>query len=190
MIDIDFIEEWSENNKESRAKIRKKYSEKDSTKEHRHKYYIDNKEDHNKRSREWREMPGNRERLNERHRQRYMTDVMYKLKFSMRNMVYKSMINNGYNKRSKTATIIGCTFEELKKYIESKFDEWMSWDNYGLYNGEINYGWDFDHIVPLSSAKTEEEIIKLNNFKNIQPLCSKINRDVKRDKLWNHYILT
>lgn len=37
----------------------------------------------------------------------------------------------------------------------------MNWDNYGLYNGELNYGWDIDHIIPLSSINTEEGIILL-----------------------------
>ena len=55
----------------------------------------------------------------------------------------------------------------------------MSWNNYGLYNGELNYGWDIDHIMPLSSAKTQEDIIKLNHYSNLQPLCSYHNRWVK-----------
>ena len=42
------------------------------------------------------------------------------------------------------------------------------------------YGWDLDHIIPVSSAKTEEELIKLNLYENFQPLCSKINRDLKK----------
>ena len=59
----------------------------------------------------------------------------------------------------------------------------MTWENRGLYNGELNYGWDIDHIIPISSGNTEEEIIKLNHYSNLQPLCSKINRDIKRDRL-------
>jgi len=59
----------------------------------------------------------------------------------------------------------------------------MNWDNHGLYNGELNYGWDVDHIIPISSAKTEEDIYKLNHFSNFQPLCSKVNRDIKKAKL-------
>jgi|LakMenEpi03Aug12_release.lakeMendotaPanAssembly.Ray.scaffolds.fasta_scaffold146267_5 hypothetical protein len=67
----------------------------------------------------------------------------------------------------------------FKLYLESKFEPWMSWDNYGKYNGKLCYGWDIDHIVPLSSANTEEEIIKLSHYTNLQPLCSKINRYYK-----------
>ena len=47
--------------------------------------------------------------------------------------------------------------------------------------GELNHGWDIDHIIPVSTAKTEEDIIKLNHYTNLQPLCSYINRYVKKD---------
>ena len=86
-------------------------------------------------------------------------------------------------KKTKTFEILGCTFEEFKIYLESKFDSWMTWENRGLYNGELNYGWDIDHILPSSLAKTEEDVTKLNHYTNLQPLCSKINRDIKRDNL-------
>jgi len=59
----------------------------------------------------------------------------------------------------------------------------MNWDNHGKYNGEFNFGWDLDHIIPISSAITEQEVIKLNHFTNLQPLCSKINRYIKKNKL-------
>ena len=62
----------------------------------------------------------------------------------------------------------------------------MNWNNRGLYNGELNYGWDIDHIIPVSYAKNEEELLLLNHYTNLQPLCSKINRDIKRNKV-NYY---
>lgn len=74
-------------------------------------------------------------------------------------------------------------YNELRNYLESKFESWMTWENYGKYNGELNYGWDIDHIIPSSSAKTEEDVIKLNHYSNLQPLCSYINRYVKMSKL-------
>ena len=68
-----------------------------------------------------------------------------------------------------------------KLYLENKFEPWMNWDNRGLYNGEFNYGWDIDHIIPISSAESEEDLIHLNHYTNLQPLCSKVNRDIKRN---------
>jgi hypothetical protein len=59
----------------------------------------------------------------------------------------------------------------------------MTWDNKGLYNKKLNYGWDIDHIIPLSLAKTEEEIIKLNHYTNLQPLCGYTNRYIKVNKI-------
>ena len=60
----------------------------------------------------------------------------------------------------------------------------MNWDNYGLYNGELNYGWDIDHIEPLNTKgvkRIEGDILKLFHPSNLRPLCSKINRDIKRN---------
>jgi hypothetical protein len=45
----------------------------------------------------------------------------------------------------------------------------MSWDNYGF------YGWHIDHVIPLSSAKTEEEVYKLCHYTNLQPLWAEDN---------------
>ena len=46
---------------------------------------------------------------------------------------------------------------------------------------ELNFGWDIDHITPLSSVITESDVIQLNYYTNLQLLCSKVNRDVKRN---------
>lgn len=40
-----------------------------------------------------------------------------------------------------------------------------------------------DHIIPISSVKNKKEIININHYTNLQPLCSKINREIKKDKL-------
>lgn len=109
-------------------------------------------------------------------------DPIYKFFNSIRHSILKS-IKRGYIKNSKTLDILGCSYDELVKHFESKFESWMTWDNRGKYNGNFNFGWDIDHIIPISSAKTEKDIIKLNHYTNLQPLCSKINRDIKKDKI-------
>jgi hypothetical protein len=113
---------------------------------------------------------------------RSKTDPLYAFTKRIRSMISVAFRRRGYTKRSKTQSILGCSFEYLKTHLESKFEPWMNWDNKGLYNGTEFYGWDVDHIIPLSTARTLEELIKLNHYTNLRPLCSKINRDIKRDK--------
>lgn len=119
----------------------------------------------------------------ERVKLRYKTEPIFNITHSIRNLIRVSFKNNGYTKNSKTTNILGCDFEFFKNYIESQFKPWMNWNNKGLYNGTFNYGWDIDHIKPIASAKTIEDIIKLNHYTNLQPLCSHINRNIKKDKL-------
>lgn len=114
---------------------------------------------------------------------RFNIDSLFKLTFNIRTLIRNSFYHNGYTKKSRTQEILGCSFEEFKIYLESKFESWMTWKNRGLYNGDLNCGWDIDHKIPLSSATTEEELIELNHYTNLQPLCSYINRNIKRDKI-------
>ena len=109
------------------------------------------------------------------------TDIQYKLKHNLRTLIRNTFKNNGYTKNSKTNDILGCSYEYFKLYLESKFEPWMTWENRGLYNGELNYGWDIDHIIPLDSSVTENDIITLNHYTNLQPLCSYTNRNIKKN---------
>ena len=54
----------------------------------------------------------------------------------------------------------------LKEYIENQWVDGMNWDTYGNKRG----CWSIDHITPISSAQTEEEIYKLNHYTNLQPM--------------------
>lgn len=117
-------------------------------------------------------------------KKRKINDPVYAVKCSIKSLL-SVCIKQGYlRKGMKPNQIIGCTIEELKFHLEKQFESWMNWENYGKYNKELNYGWDIDHIVPLSSAKTEEDVYKLNHYTNLQPLCSRINRDIKKNKKW------
>ena len=62
----------------------------------------------------------------------------------------------------------------------------MNWDNYGNPKDgifEINKTWDIDHIIPTNDATNETELINLNHYTNLRPLCSYTNRWIKRDLL-------
>lgn len=155
---------------------------KDTIKERKRLWHIANKETIKTRNKIWRE--ANKEHLNSYQNkyasEQYKTNSLYKLKTRIRKAIKHSFKINGFTKSSKTQTILGCSFDEFKTHIEKQFQNWMSWDNHGLFNSQPNYGWDIDHIIPLASATCEEDIIKLNHYTNLRPLCSYINRLVKR----------
>ena len=70
-------------------------------------------------------------------------------------------------KDKTTEDILGCSIDEFIRYIENRFSYGMTWDNYGK--------WHLDHIIPLSSARTKEEVYKLCHYTNYQPLWAKDN---------------
>ena len=164
----EYFKQWKENNEYNKEKYKGKYT---LTDEQKQKY----KENYNK------------QRANERRqiyeKEKRKNDNLFKLKVLVRNFINSSVKKNGFTKKRKSFEFLGCSFQELKLHLESQFQPWMSWDNHGLYNGEFNHGWDIDHIIPLCSTKSEEGIFKLNHYTNLQPLCSKINRYIKRNKL-------
>lgn len=172
-------EERSEKIKESN----KKSKEGKDFSEYRKVYYLNNKDKIKQTKKKYRD--DNRDKVNDYNRRyihdRLKNDIVFKLSHYYRGSIRKAFNRNGFSKNSKACEILGCSFIEFKFYLESKFEDWMSWDNRGLYNGEFKYGWDIDHIIPLSSAETEDDVVRLNHYTNLQPLCSKINRDIKVD---------
>jgi hypothetical protein len=144
-------------------------------------YYLNNRDKKLNYQKEY--QSNNKDKRNAYLIERRNNDPMFRMITSIRNLIYNSFYYNGYVKKSRTHEILGCSFEELKNHLEARFEHWMTWNNKGAYNGEFDYGWDIDHIVPLSSAESEEDIIRLSHYTNLQPLCSKVNRDIKKNNL-------
>lgn len=96
-------------------------------------------------------------------------DPMYLLPKKIRGRINKAL-RNGY-KVGSAVEDLGCSIEFLISYLESKFQNGMTWENYGV------HGWHIDHIIPLSSF----DLTDLNQFKqavhytNLQPLWAKDN---------------
>lgn len=162
---------------------RKEYLEKnqDKFKEYFHNY---NKINFDKRKKQREDRKDIIKKYNYEYKKfRYENDEMYRTKCNVSKLIYSSLKSRGYKKNSSTYEILGCSYEEFRLHIESKFEDWMSWDNKSNFNGELNTGWDYDHIIPLSSAETFEDVLKLNHYSNLQPLCSYVNRYIKRNRL-------
>lgn len=113
--------------------------------------------------------------LRYRHERR-KEDPLFALVCDCRGRLLSALRKGGYRKSSKTESILGCSFEELKAHLESKFQPGMTWDNRGM------YGWHVDHVLPLSSASDREGIEKLCHYTNLQPLWAEDNW-AKNDKM-------
>lgn len=115
-------------------------------------------------------------------------DPLFRFSSQVRDAIRSGFRTKGFVKSKRTEEILGCSFQEFKTYIESKWKPWMNWDNYGNNNFDSNQKdntWDLDHITPISTAKTMEDVIRLNHYTNLQPLCSVVNRFVKSDNILN-----
>lgn len=113
--------------------------------------------------------------INEKHLDRLHNDPIYKLKERVRFNVRDALRRKGHNKTCKTAEIVGCDLDFLCNYL---LKTWES--NYGQpWDGE---DYHIDHIVPLATAKTEEEVIKLCHYTNLQLLKPEDNM-LKSDNL-------
>jgi hypothetical protein len=165
------------NNIEKLKKQREEYNLKNKEKfKNYHKlYHLNNKQKLIERSKKWIEnnkqkrtdwLIENKNKINKTsakyQKERKKTDALFKLRGNISSLIWISIKNQGYSKKTKTFEYLGCSFEEFKKYLESKFTKGMNWDNFGK--------WHLDHIYPVSLAKNEEELIKLNHYTNFQPL--------------------
>jgi len=101
-------------------------------------------------------------------KQKLISNPLFAVQRRLRRRVALAFSSKGYTKRSKMQHIIGCEWQHLMDHIQSLFACGMNWDNRNM--------WHIDHIIPLSSAKSEEEIIRLNHFTNLQPLWASDNQ--------------
>jgi len=108
-----------------------------------------------------------KDKLNKYRTKKRLEDPGYKAISNLRSGLNKLFRRKpSMNKNLSTLKLIGCSREELKIHLEKQFKPGMNWENYN-YNG-----WHIDHIIPLSTAKSFEEIVekKLMHYTNLQPL--------------------
>jgi hypothetical protein len=148
--------------KENNRKILWAKKNPNKIKDAKQKYYLNNSNKENLRNNKYSQ---NRKKI----------DFIYKLSCISRTRLYEFLKTKNMTKRNKTFVYIGCSPKFLKEYLESKFTVGMSWHNHG--------DWHIDHIIPLSSAKTEEEIYELCHYTNLQPLWAQDNL-IKSNKMF------
>lgn len=106
-------------------------------------------------------------------RKRLAVDPQFRLSKYLRNTIYVALVTAAEHK--KAVQFLGCSISQYRKYLESKFKDGMSWDNYG--------DWHIDHIKPLVdfNLNNKEEFLKASHFSNTQPLWA-LENFTKRDQ--------
>jgi len=143
------------------------------------RYYERTREDFLKKSRDYydknKQMCQNR--IKRYGKKRYQIDQGFRILKNIRTRV-KQALRIG----SKTGSAIrdlGCTGEELKRWLELFFPEGMTWDNYGI-------EWHIDHVKPLSSfdLTNREQFLEACNYRNLQPLWAADNLAKGDSETW------
>jgi hypothetical protein len=100
---------------------------------------------------------------------RRQSNMLIKLHKDIRSLIYHSLRNRNLPKTSKTTTIVGCSIELLKNHLEYSF--WLNYGRYPTHDDKLH----IDHIIPVSTVTTEDELIKLNHYSNLQYLLASDN---------------
>ena len=138
----DRLYEWRDKNPEKFKEICKKYREKDDYREKQNTYT----------------------------RNRYATDLKYKLQKVFRNRI-RYFVKGGNTKgNEKYEALLACSWDTLREWLEFNFTEGMTWENYGTL-------WHIDHTMPCSvfDLSIEENQKACFNWSNLAPMLGPEN---------------
>jgi hypothetical protein len=112
-----------------------------------------------------------RKEIQQYKKNRYDNDMQIKMAHLISTRIRLAIKEKNAYKKEKTRELIGCSISFLMKYIETRFDDEMSWNNHNY------YGWHIDHIKPCNGfdLTKEEEQKKCFHYTNLQPLWGKDN---------------
>lgn len=157
---------------------KRKQSSEEHRKELRKQWYQDHKEEiaakqkqnrtaRNESNQKYRKT--HREQINKQVRERKQSDPVFKLKSQARNTIYNSFARTGHVKQKRCENITGLSQEELVSYLCKTYERryGKAWDG----NQQVH----IDHIIPLTTAKTEEDVINLCHYTNLQLLTAQDN---------------
>ena len=112
----------------------------------------------------------NRDKINQYVANKRATDPIYKLKCQTRKIVYQSFARKGGIKPERSEQVIGLPIDDFVLYLKSTYKEvyGKEWD--GVEKVHI------DHIIPLATATTEEEVLRLCHYTNLRLITAEDNQ--------------
>lgn len=114
---------------------------------------------------------------------KYYKKEDFRLRTNISRMIRKCVFKD---ENSSILNYLPYTMEELKQHLESQFEDWMNWNNYGKCSNVEQRTWWIDHIIPQS--KLPYDSMRHSNFKkcwsleNLRPL-EKIENIKKGNKI-------
>ena len=119
-------------------------------------------------NRKWK--ASHREQINQHEKERKQLDPVYKLKHQARNTIYHSFTRTGNVKQKRCEEIVGISANELVSYLKGTYQEIYGKDWDGVEKVHI------DHIIPLATAATEEDVLRLCHYTNLRLITAEDNQ--------------
>jgi len=159
------VSDYRANNQEKikSARVDAYQADKDKFKAKASEYYLANKDRVQVSQAAWRGKNKHRvQAYGANYAEKVKADPLLTLQMRYRNIVSKAWRGSGFVKNSRSHEILGCSWDEFRTHIERQFTKGMTWNRMP----EIH----LDHIVALSTAQTEADVLALNHFTNLRPL--------------------
>lgn len=112
--------------------------------------------------------PKDRAREAEYRRIRRETDLSFRIRTNLSTRISMA-VARGSKKAASSASLLGCTINFLRQWLEARFAPGMSWGNYGQ--------WHIDHIIPCAEfdLRKKSQQLRCFHYSNLQPLWRREN---------------
>jgi hypothetical protein len=175
----EYAKKWRLTNKEWVREREKKWREnnKDKIRKNSRRYYLAHIDEMLEKHREYQErrQKNNTEEVRE-YRRKMSRKIRSTPKGKINNTMSRSIaeaLKSGSKAGRRWETLVDFTAEQLRKHLEKRFKDGMTWESYG------KDGWHIDHIIPISVFNFESpEDIDFKRcwaLKNLQPMWAEEN---------------
>lgn len=153
------------------------------------KYYQENKDKIKEQKRSYRKE--NIEKINAYKRKynkyKYHNDVSFRIRTILGKSIRSALLKRNSSKSGKSClNLLPFTIKALIEHLEHQFEDWMNWDNYGIYNvlswddsDSSTWTWQIDHIIPHSKfnyrCMEDNAFMTCWSLSNLRPYSSKKN---------------
>ena len=166
----------------------RQYNSLPEVKKRMNKYRVDNRKSLRKKEKEWRvKNPEKAREIARRKQKKRMQNPMVRIRFTISRAIGIALNRAGSSKAGESIMkYLPYNVQDLKKHLESSFEPWMNWNNYGRYMGSswndndpTTWTWQIDHIIPQSDlpyqSMRDENFLKAWSLDNLRPLSAKRN---------------